>query len=399
MSCLSWCDELAGATCSPAPTHHPSLPLPPAGALAAGNPALHCPHAAERSANNVCGSACDAYCNRALSSCTGSQAIYADRATCDRACATFPAGTTGDNSGNSLACRYFHAGLSSSDPALHCPHAAAISTQCGTECDAYCNTIMSHCKGNDAQFADTAACKSACAKMPDGSVGATTGNSVNCRQYHADVAGLQDPALHCPHAGPSGGGVCVETCDSFCADAMTNCKGANELFASDGECLGACAGFPNNSTKAKSGNSRQCRAYHGATSSPARLALPLLLTTHPSPFLQRVPSRRATPRFTARTPNRLQQYAPTWTPRTSRTSSAKPTATICSLTVGASLPTAPRACPHAPHTPTATPTHSAATAASADCVRLRPPPPLQMIDPATTHHPHSHRLVPFTSYA
>jgi hypothetical protein len=29
------------------------------------------------------------------------------------------------------------------------------------------------------------------------------------------VAGVQDPALHCPHASANGGGVCVENCGTY----------------------------------------------------------------------------------------------------------------------------------------------------------------------------------------
>jgi len=42
--------------------------------------------------------------------------------------------------------------------------------------------------------------------------GDAAGNTVQCRIYHAGVAGLDittNAGVHCPHAGPTGGGVCV----------------------------------------------------------------------------------------------------------------------------------------------------------------------------------------------
>ncbi len=35
------------------------------------------------------------------------------------------------------------------------------------------------------------------------------GNTLQCRYYHASVA-FSDPAAHCPHAAPDGGGVCID---------------------------------------------------------------------------------------------------------------------------------------------------------------------------------------------
>jgi hypothetical protein len=48
-----------------------------------------------------------------------------------------------------------------------------------------------------------------CATWAEGTEGDTTGDSVQCRIYHAGGPAAGDPGLHCPHAGPDGGGVCV----------------------------------------------------------------------------------------------------------------------------------------------------------------------------------------------
>jgi len=60
-------------------------------------------------------------------------------------------------------------------------------------------------------FADNEACMDACAAYPtSGDVNDGTGNTVQCRIYHAGVAGQAGQnTTHCPHASPSGAGTCV----------------------------------------------------------------------------------------------------------------------------------------------------------------------------------------------
>lgn len=79
----------------------------------------------------------------------------------------------------------------------------------GTVCERYCTAITAACSGANLQFADAADCNAWCstANIPAGTVGAVDGNTLECRIYHAGVA-MGMPAMHCPHAGPSGGDVC-----------------------------------------------------------------------------------------------------------------------------------------------------------------------------------------------
>jgi hypothetical protein len=105
-------------------------------------------------------------------------------------------------------------------------------------------------------------------------------DSFNCRVWHANAA-LNDPQLHCPHAGALGGGVCDKPqtpCDIFCAMAMNFCKGSEAAYGSQQECVNACTpdagpdgaaykGFPyiigpDASDLAASGNTLNCRLYH-----------------------------------------------------------------------------------------------------------------------------------------
>ena len=52
-------------------------------------------------------------------------APYENMMDCLDTCDTWDAGTTGDTTGNTLACRLYHVGAAADDPNLHCPHASA----------------------------------------------------------------------------------------------------------------------------------------------------------------------------------------------------------------------------------------------------------------------------------
>ena len=117
--------------------------------------------------------------------------------------------------------------------------------------------------GND-QYFSASACLAACAVLPDGAASDTSGNTVGCRTYHAGAA-ASAPAVHCPHAGPGGAGVCGNDCDGFCSIALGVCTGPNQVFADLGQCQSACAGFPTTpaySASVPSGDSFACRLYH-----------------------------------------------------------------------------------------------------------------------------------------
>ena len=124
---------------------------------------------------------------------------------------------------------------------------------------------MAHCTGDDAQYDSEQACLDYCetfAQLPLGAVGATSGNSVGCRTYHADFAATAG-SEHCAHAGPSGGGICGDWCENYCHLAQANCVGDDALYADLGACEAACAAFPVDAeTGATGGDSVQCRIYH-----------------------------------------------------------------------------------------------------------------------------------------
>jgi hypothetical protein len=124
------------------------------------------------------------------------------------------------------------------------------------DCRTYCTAVMHNCTGPTmmadggaglADFSSLNACMNACAKLPLGSAGDQSGNTVGCRTYHAMLAAA-NPMLHCPHAGMSGGGVCGDRCTNFCLLATSICTTADgvtmPVFASNADCTGKCGQPP-----------------------------------------------------------------------------------------------------------------------------------------------------------
>lgn len=150
---------------------------------------------------------CAQYCDKIEMSCTagdgGSFAQYPDHAACLTWCsmqAGWPAGTTGATSGNTIACRLYHAGAAAADPATHCPHAGPTGGDiCGTYCENYCQLMARNCTGANTVY-DATTCMTKCMTIPtNGQPNDQTGNTVQCRIWHLGEAAL-DPATHCPHA-------------------------------------------------------------------------------------------------------------------------------------------------------------------------------------------------------
>lgn len=106
------------------------------GAPAAGNPTMHCPHAGP-GGDSACGTDCAGFCQLVLGACTGANAQFgSSMATCMTQCAAFPTArySTTAQTGNTLACRLYHATVASTDPATHCPHTAAMDQGGGFPC-------------------------------------------------------------------------------------------------------------------------------------------------------------------------------------------------------------------------------------------------------------------------
>ncbi|GMV41329.1 MAG: hypothetical protein AMXMBFR64_30450 [Myxococcales bacterium] len=240
-----------------------------------GNAAAHCPHAGP-SGGDVCGSWCDTYCQLAMTNCTGGNALYGSLPQCQAACAAMSdGGASGDAGGDTVQCRIYHLGVAGSNKpasaAEHCPHGGVdgggVCVDPPPTCAEYCATVSAACTGGNAQYGSEAACLSYCgtwAMLPPGKTGDTSGNTIGCRLYHAQVAAQPgNAATHCPHAGPAGGEVCGSWCDNYCHLASTNCTGANAIYGSTAACMASCAGLDDGGAQGDAdGDTVQCRIYH-----------------------------------------------------------------------------------------------------------------------------------------
>ena len=157
---------------------------------------------------------CDAYCDLYLSACADFTE-YDNKEACVAQCDQWPLGEADALDGDSLGCRIYHATVAdSTDPNVHCPHAGPSGDgvcvdEGAPDCGSYCDIYFQNCTDkNDVYEGDAAACMSACVDWYAGSADDVDGDTIGCRTYHAGAA-LGDAELHCPHASPSGGGVCV----------------------------------------------------------------------------------------------------------------------------------------------------------------------------------------------
>ncbi len=252
-----------------------------AGVAVQQQPEIHCDHAGP-SGGDVCGSWCDNYCHLSGVNCSGDDAIFADDAECAAACGDYAAdGLTGNVDGDTVQCRIYHLGVAGSDkdngtPAIHCPHGGVDGGEvCVDEepppdptCEAYCAAVTANCTDGNAQYGSETQCNNYCetwGKLPLGEGTDTSGNTVGCRIYHAGVAGggEAEAAIHCAHAGPSGGDVCGTYCENYCHLSATNCTEDNALYEDDDGCATACADFAAGPDPlATDGDSVQCRIYH-----------------------------------------------------------------------------------------------------------------------------------------
>jgi hypothetical protein len=155
---------------------------------------------------------CETYCAIYLGGCA-SPGEYEGEEDCLDQCAQWPIGEPGALTGDSLHCRANHASMASMSDVMHCAFAGpsgggvCVDPNAPT-CADYCSLYFANCTGGLNLYADIDDCLVQCAGWYPGLENDTTSDSVACRTYHADVAGGDD-VVHCPHAGPDGGHVCV----------------------------------------------------------------------------------------------------------------------------------------------------------------------------------------------
>jgi hypothetical protein len=132
-------------------------------------------------------------------------------------------------------------------------------------CDSYCTTYLGGCVDFN-EYANEQDCLDNCAQWPVGEASDTANDSLGCRLYHATVASGTDPDVHCPHAGPSGAGMCIEadapTCDVYCTRYFANCENDLNAFADMDECLDTCNGWYPGTDADVEGHTVGCHSYH-----------------------------------------------------------------------------------------------------------------------------------------
>jgi len=149
----------------------------------------------------------------------------------------------------------------------------------GLDCETYCQDYASAC-GDFSEYAGSnEVCLKQCSQWPEGSLKDVEGDTLGCRLYHARVAGMTDAAVHCPHAGPSGAGVCVDLaapkCADYCGTYLKNCTGDLNVYKDEQDCLDRCAGWYPGTKDDTVGDTVGCRQYHaGAALADAPLHCP-----------------------------------------------------------------------------------------------------------------------------
>ena len=141
-----------------------------------------------------------------------------------------------------------------------------------TACSQYCTTVMTNCVGKNAQYVSRPVCLADCALMATGTVGAISGNTVQCRQKQAEIAhDSGEPDVQCAFAGPAGNGQCGSTCDSYCTQMMSTCP---EAFPTSVDCQSACQTMPDlktYDTSEQRGDSVQCRIFHVSAATQSKI--------------------------------------------------------------------------------------------------------------------------------
>jgi hypothetical protein len=141
-------------------------------------------------------------------------------------------------------------------------------------CEQYCGAVTDGCTGERTQYTNLEACLAACPFFPEGTAGDDSGNSIQCRLNYA-LKAPSEPITYCTWAGPGGDGMCGSNCEGFCslmgACTVSTTDEAGDFFASNDDCLAACANVPAiggyNATDDSITGGRdifECRLYHVA---------------------------------------------------------------------------------------------------------------------------------------
>ena len=144
---------------------------------------------------------CENYCDIISNDCTStSHSQYVASNICIASCQAFAVGVIGDTTGNTLACRLYHAIGATADQNTECPAAGPSGNGvCGGSCDGYCAMMMTYCSD---RFVDDADCQSACATWIESTFDSyyyRPFETTSCALYGAQRATI-DPDGYCIEA-------------------------------------------------------------------------------------------------------------------------------------------------------------------------------------------------------
>lgn len=133
-------------------------------------------------------------------------------------------------------------------------------------CENYCGLVVQKCTEANIQYRSIDECLSACRLLDLGFENDANRNTVSCRMRFARTATTLDD---CIKAGPYGGGVCGERCQSFCEIVSKNCTGDKAPYRTASDCNEACNGFAFDPTEGEGPrqqfqgkNTLNCRSHH-----------------------------------------------------------------------------------------------------------------------------------------
>ncbi len=145
--------------------------------------------------------ACETYCAAIAVNCVAVNEQYGNDESCRAFCSNLPEGEDGAQTGNTLACRLYHAQEAATDPDTHCVHAGPSGGGvCGTMIESFCEVAPKVCPD---VHADTDACMTAVGGVnadPLYAGPSSTGDTLACRLYHLTEATVDDET-HCEHTG------------------------------------------------------------------------------------------------------------------------------------------------------------------------------------------------------
>jgi uncharacterized protein YceK len=215
--------------------------------------------------------ACQDYCSKAMTGCTGAFALYSKPEACLGVCAKLPPGDDLEPAGNTVACRSKQAGLAvtTMEPAPYCPAAGPGGAGvCGENCDSYCSLLQQTCPK---EFGMNPDCLHACSTLKDtGKFNLDadhTGDTIQCRLEHVSNATAQ-PATHCPHAAIVSSEYCVAPadlppdCAEFCRFNSEGCAADMSVYESTEQCMAVCRTLPAGTNGDREENTMGCRRWH-----------------------------------------------------------------------------------------------------------------------------------------